>query len=635
MNSRPYLAAALCLLASLDPCSAAPGDVDGLFLTNVGVGITGSDHPNPFPTGAQNAVALQPGGKIIVGGARSRFNDSGELTVLKRLNADGTLDTSFLPGVDYESGPQVLSGGDAEINAILMNPDGSFFIGGVFENYGTAGTARMCVARVNADGTLDEGFVPPASISAAGGRFVLTLGFAPNGDLLVGGRFGVNLYRLNPTTGAQISITNSVSGTGTTVYDVRAGSDGRIYVSGASGGGLPMARRLFLDGSLDPSFQVQFQPGEFGNVNKILPLPDGRVVLGGGFMLAGSTADDRLACLLSDGRVDTAFRSNLGTGPNGWAGGVLQLLPTGEILNGGIFSNFNGADTASLAVLRLDGTRNASFTPVPYTTVHGSYGTHIYSAAVQGDGRLVAAGWFTRVTDPDRDIRNLVRFDGFAEAGNGSFEIASAAYQVVENAGQVSIQVTRLPGVTGAVSVDYATGGGTAVAGTDYTATSGTLNWAAGEGGAKTVTIPVLNNSQVDAAPRTLNLSLSNATGGATIGVQGTTTVTILDDEGAPVITQQPQNTTVFQGQSFTLSVSYTVNRSASVSWQRFNGTTFEAFPGGNTPTLTVAGADPATHGGQWRVVVSHATGSATSNPITVTVLTPDGSLIPSFNSSA
>ena len=75
----------------------------------------------------------------------------------------------------------------------------------------------------------------------------------------------------------------------------------------------------------------------------------------------------------------------------------------------------------------------------------------------------------------------------------------------------VAFQVTLSRAASGAVTVDYATADGTAVAGEDYTATSGTLTFAAGEV-AKTVSVPVLDDA-IDEGKETFRFSLSNAAG--------------------------------------------------------------------------------------------------------------------------
>ena len=75
----------------------------------------------------------------------------------------------------------------------------------------------------------------------------------------------------------------------------------------------------------------------------------------------------------------------------------------------------------------------------------------------------------------------------------------------------VAFQVTLSRAASGVVTVDYATADGTAVAGEDYTATSGTLTFAAGEV-AKTVSVPVLDDAH-DEGRETFSFRLSNAQG--------------------------------------------------------------------------------------------------------------------------
>ena len=76
---------------------------------------------------------------------------------------------------------------------------------------------------------------------------------------------------------------------------------------------------------------------------------------------------------------------------------------------------------------------------------------------------------------------------------------------------QFDVSLDRAAAVT--VTVDYATSGGTAIAGADYMATSETLSFAAGET-AKTVSVPVLDDAH-DEGTETLTLTLSNARGAA------------------------------------------------------------------------------------------------------------------------
>ena len=101
------------------------------------------------------------------------------------------------------------------------------------------------------------------------------------------------------------------------------------------------------------------------------------------------------------------------------------------------FTSFNGTPVASMVILAQDGTRDESFTPAPYTTPNNGYLTHFYSAAVQPDGMIVAGGWLDRVSDPDLELRNLVRFNGDSEvAGAGTLKLtAPLGVTTVESAG--------------------------------------------------------------------------------------------------------------------------------------------------------------------------------------------------------
>jgi Leucine-rich repeat (LRR) protein len=111
-----------------------------------------------------------------------------------------------------------------------------------------------------------------------------------------------------------------------------------------------------------------------------------------------------------------------------------------------------------------------------------------------------------------------------------TLQFSSATYSVDEDGKKVTITVTRVGGSQGAVSVNYATSGDTATAGSDYTEKSGTLSWSDGDTGDRTFNVKILNDDAYE-SDETVNLTLSNATGGATIGDPSTAVVTIIDDD--------------------------------------------------------------------------------------------------------
>ncbi|MES4792220.1 MAG: hypothetical protein C4321_03865 [Chloroflexota bacterium] len=93
----------------------------------------------------------------------------------------------------------------------------------------------------------------------------------------------------------------------------------------------------------------------------------------------------------------------------------------------------------------------------------------------------------------------------------------------------LSVRISRYGRTSGEVSVHYATGDGTAVAGCDYVATSRTVTFADGEE-YKDITIPLLPDNLVE-NNETFRLVLSSPTGGAILGSGRSVTVTILDDD--------------------------------------------------------------------------------------------------------
>jgi len=114
----------------------------------------------------------------------------------------------------------------------------------------------------------------------------------------------------------------------------------------------------------------------------------------------------------------------------------------------------------------------------------------------------------------------------------GTLRFSAPTYSVSEG-GTATITVTRVGGDDGAVTVDFATSNGSAVAGADYTARSGTLSWADDDDDPKTFTVPSLEDAAVE-SDETVNLALSSPTGGAGLGSPSTATLTIRDDDSAP-----------------------------------------------------------------------------------------------------
>ncbi len=119
----------------------------------------------------------------------------------------------------------------------------------------------------------------------------------------------------------------------------------------------------------------------------------------------------------------------------------------------------------------------------------------------------------------------LIQDDDVGAAGEIRF--LQPLYLVPEAAGKVVIPVVRARGSAGAVTVRYATGDGTARAGQDYGAASGTLTFADGET-QRFLEIALVQDA-VTEGTETFFVVLTNPTGGAVLGSPSQVTVEISD----------------------------------------------------------------------------------------------------------
>ncbi|GAA6154155.1 autotransporter domain-containing protein [Pseudoteredinibacter isoporae] len=131
----------------------------------------------------------------------------------------------------------------------------------------------------------------------------------------------------------------------------------------------------------------------------------------------------------------------------------------------------------------------------------------------------------------------------------GEINFSAASYDVNEDAGTATITVTRSGGSNGAVSVSYASSDDSATAGSDYSASAGTLSWAAGDIADKTFSIPVTLDI-INEPTETVLLELSNPSGSATLGNQANSELNIINvnEAGAPNISKEDISVTDFDG---------------------------------------------------------------------------------------
>jgi uncharacterized delta-60 repeat protein len=461
-------------------------------------------------TNAIHALALQPDGRLLLGGEFRTLNRALRNRI-GRLHPDGSLDTSFNP----------LSGPNAAVRAVALQPDGRVVIGGFFDM--VRGTNRNHIARLLPDGTLDGFFNPGAGADNP----VYALAIHPDGRIVMGGSFttvngipraGVALLEANGVVSAAFAPGTAADGT---VFAVAIQADGKILIGGdfTTFDGLPQPRiaRLNVDGSVDATFDAGTGPS--GAVRAIALQPDGKILIGGSFTNVNGTPRGKLARLDSSGALDTAFMSAVEGGNLDVASISIQF--DGKIIVAGEFTTFNGVSRNRITRLY----RNGKTDP---TINFGDGANDIINASViQEDRKIVIGGRFTAYDGEPRSF--LARIHGGSIAGAGSFRFSAPYFDVTENAGQAVISVQRRGGLTSDVTVDYQTQDISATAGADYTTSSGTLNFLEGET-RQTFTVPILNDF-VGEPSETVLLVLTNATSGATLGTIPNATLTILNDD--------------------------------------------------------------------------------------------------------
>ncbi len=148
---------------------------------------------------------------------------------------------------------------------------------------------------------------------------------------------------------------------------------------------------------------------------------------------------------------------------------------------------------------------------------------------------LVVGTWMT-VTATNVSTGDSSGFSNAVSAQPVSVSFAAAAQTVQSTGGTATIDVQRSGNLAVAVSVSYATSNGSAVADQDYTAASGVLIFAPNQTD-ETISIAILPNPTRPTTSSTVNLSLSQPGGGATLGAITYATLTIINNSAGNPLT--------------------------------------------------------------------------------------------------
>ena len=489
------------LLAVTMPMSAQWVAVDPAFPSGSG--------PNAFV----RTVAVQADGQILVGGTFT--NISGSLRpYIARLGTNGVVDAGFVTQLSAEA---------TRVQPLL---DGRILISGSFSN--ANGVACPGLARLQVDGTLDSSFVPPSGLSASGSVACLA---GSNGLVWVTGTFtnlgGLprnRLARLLPDGTVDPAFQSPFAATNTVAL-VALQADGKPFISGPfsnlAGALVTNLVRLNVDGTVDASFVARLAPGE--RVIRGLLMPDGGLVAAvAGYADYGiAITTPHLVRFNSDGSLDPAFNVTFESPGFLWNSTVyaMALQPDGRILVSGTFLRVNGVSRGKIARLAPDGTLDFCF-----DVAMGGEWTPL-AVAPGLDGSVVVGGSFSGLQGQSHPY--LLRLLPPAGCAQGVIEMAVPAVQFREDALRAIIPVVRHGGADLEQSFAFTTRDGSAHAGTDYQATSGTVRFARGDR-SQFISIPIYSDG-VTEGPETFEVQLTQANDGANFGDLTNVVVTLTD----------------------------------------------------------------------------------------------------------
>jgi uncharacterized delta-60 repeat protein len=330
---------------------AAPGDMDPSF--------------NPVLSGAVASIRVQTNGKILVGGSFTNVNGV-NCGCIVRLNADGSLDTNFV----VETG---VSNNAVLCMAVLS--DNKIIIGGEFR--WVNGTNRNGIARLNADGTLDSSFDPGTGVApVVPFPLVSHVTVEVDGGVLIAGDFfSVNgtgrdgFARLKPDGSLDSSFNPAVHGSG--INAIAPQTNGCLIIGGdfdsVNGTNCNFIARLNADGTLDTNFNLNLGLGR--GVASIAFQSDGKILIGADMVESYyGTNYNGVGRLDENGNWDTSF--DPGSGPNDQVTSI-AVQPDGKVVIGGWFTLVNGTSRVRIARLNDDGSLDDSFNPAGGLDVWG------------------------------------------------------------------------------------------------------------------------------------------------------------------------------------------------------------------------------------------------------------------------
>ncbi len=324
----------------------------------------GDGYHNTYFMNDVNSVALQPDGKIVVGGVGLGGNNQGAFSVA-RFNSNGTLDTTF----DGDGRVVTTVGVDSGAFSVNLQADGKIVAAGMTALTASFANRDFALVRYNADGSLDTSFGTGGRVAtdiATSTDVLNTSAIQADGKIVAAGYSTDPLPNMKSVTIVRYNVNGSLDPTfGTAGKVIKSGAadsyaaeialqmDGKIIIVGE--GNPPL--RYNPNGTLETTFQSS---GNFFALSLAIQ-SNGKIVTAGGEIIGGTSGftivrynnDGTLdATFGMGGKVLTSFASSTGVDS-------VSIQPDGKIVAGGTISD-NGVQMA-LARYIGDSTSRAAF----------------------------------------------------------------------------------------------------------------------------------------------------------------------------------------------------------------------------------------------------------------------------------
>ncbi len=534
------------------------------------------------PAFTGSAFATVDGKTVVFGSIDAAAGVSGPLGQTVRLNSNGAVDANYPGGSGY--GMVGLS--TFGIYRTVQQSDGKYLAIGDLASYN--GNPSTRVIRTGADGSFDSSFI------AGSGTNLAFANFAP----ISGGRTMI-----------------SAIGSGLTY----------------NGTSIPSLARLNANGALDSSFVARtFVPANPGAL-AVVETFDGKLIVGGNFTSYDGMDAPRLIRLNADGSRDHSFQTG---GISGGSVAAVRGLPDGRLVIGGGFTVVNGATVNRLAILHPDGQTDTSF------AASNKIDAGVAQVVVQADGKLIVVGDFTGTPSPyaarvnsDGSIDAGFALHGLTGGGGAAMRIIVAddgsvyAHNLIGSFnGGVPVAYARFSGAPATPAISVAPIGGTFRSGQPAslvvraTGTGPfTYLWRQNGNVIEDATRSILSTDAISAEDAGSYQVTITGPGGS---ITSTPVVVVIDTSTPPQIVDEPFGRRAPLGGKALFRVAATGTAPLSYQWSKNS----QVIPGATNADLLIA-AVSAGDAGSYTVTVTNSNSSVTSKAAVLEVLTPDNVL--------